>query len=332
MLSPATGCIAVQASIVLLTKNGGQLLRAVLEGAFTQPGNYEIIAIDSGSTDTTLEILKGYPLRLFQIPPQEFNHGLTRNLGASKAGPGSKYIVFLSQDAIPLPGWLDGLMRPMEDDPAVAGVFSRQVPREGVNPILRRYITEEWGQVGGSSRIVKEITNRADYLQQKIWYTVFNNTSSAVRREVLERFPFEACDFGEDRRWAEDVLDAGYKLVYEPASAVVHSHDYSLIEQLRQNFDDASAALAMSGFRAANAKKGNPLLRLFQKALKDAAYIWRDGGPVPVRIKWVLYMPFWHMAVLLGTLLGMMKDFLPAGLINILSRQARIKHGNPIHG
>lgn len=321
-LGARTNC--PKASIIIPTKNAGALLHDALEGVFAQPGDFEVIAIDSGSTDGTLEALKGYPVRLFQIPPREFNHGLTRNLGASKAAPDSKYIVFLSQDAVPLPGWLDGLIRPMEDDPAVAGVFSRQVPREGGNPILKRYMAEEWGQCGGAARRVKEITDRVDYERRRGWYTVFGNTSSAVRREVFERFPFKAADFGEDRLWAQDVLEAGCRIVYEPASAVVHSHDYPLIEQFRQNFDDASAVEAVAG---AGAGRGNPLFRLPGKMVKDASYIWRGGGTLPSRLKWLLYMPFWHLATLSGTFLGAKKARLPAFMTILFSRQERLRRG-----
>ncbi|MHB8174575.1 MAG: glycosyltransferase family 2 protein [Nitrospirota bacterium] len=315
-------------SIVLLSKNGGPLLRDVLEGAFAQPGNFEVIAVDSGSTDGTLEILKGYPVRMFQIPPDEFNHGLTRNFGASKVSPDSEYLVFLSQDAIPLPGWLNALIRPMEIDPAVAGVFSRQVPRKGGNPILRRYMTQEWEQCGGVVRIIKEITDRDDYERRKGWYTAFGNTSSAVRREVFGKFPFRAAEFAEDRLWAQDVLEAGYKIIYEPASTVVHSHDYSLAEQFRQNFDDAASEAAGA---SAGARRGNPFLRLPVKMAKDAAYIWNTAQPLPARMGWLLYIPLWHMAVLLGRLLGMIRGVLPGGVIRILSRQARIKHENSLH-
>ena len=321
------GIGAVGVSIILLTKNAGALLRDALDGIFGQPGSFEVIAVDSGSTDGTLEILKGYPVRLIRIPPEEFNHGLTRNLGASKAAHDSEYIVFLSQDAVPLPGWLDALVRPMVADPSVAGVFSRQVPREGGNPILKRYMTQEWEQCGGPKKAIKEITDRADYERRKGWYTAFGNTSSAVRREVFGKVSFRAADFAEDKLWAQDVLEAGYKIVYEPASKVIHSHDYSLVEQFRQSFDDAASKTA----GAFGAEKSNPLLRLPGKMAKDAVYVWNTDSPLPARIKWLLYIPLWHMAVLMGTVLGMMRDRLPEGLAMVLSRQARIKHENSLY-
>ncbi|MBI5189460.1 MAG: glycosyltransferase [Nitrospirae bacterium] len=312
------------ASVVILTKNGIRHIGEVLEGISSQPLGCEVIAVDSGSTDGTLDVLAAHGVKVVKIRPEEFDHGLTRNLGAENASPGSRYIVFLTQDAVPEEGWLEGLIRPMEEDPEVAGVFSRQVPRQGGSPIVRRYMTEVWEQCGGPERVVKKITDPDDYRRRTKWYVTFADPSSAVRREVFERIPFRRADFAEDVMWARDVLDAGYKLVYEPASRVVHSHDYTLVEQLRQNFDDASA---LSGITGAGSGKGRPLMRLPGKLWRDAVYIWRGGGTLYYRLRWALYVPLWHFATLSGTFLGMKKDRLPGWLAGLFSRQAGIKKG-----
>ena len=59
----------------------------------------EIIVIDSGSTDRSLEIVRRYPVRLIEIPASEFNHGSTRNLGVRAAK--GEYVVMTVQDALP---------------------------------------------------------------------------------------------------------------------------------------------------------------------------------------------------------------------------------------
>ena len=84
-------------SIVIPTKNAGDLLDKVLNAVFTQKTDYtyEVICIDSGSSDNTLDVIGRYPVKLYQIAPSEFGHGKTRNFGASK-GTG-KFIVFITQ-------------------------------------------------------------------------------------------------------------------------------------------------------------------------------------------------------------------------------------------
>lgn len=83
-------------SIVIPTKNAGDLLERVLKAVFEQKTTYtyEVICVDSGSKDNTLDIIKKYPCRLFQIPASEFGHGKTRNYGAAQ-GTGT-YIVFIT--------------------------------------------------------------------------------------------------------------------------------------------------------------------------------------------------------------------------------------------
>ncbi len=74
----------VQISIILLVKNGGAYLEEVLKGVFSQKveEEFEVVAIDSGSTDNSKRYLSRFPVRVKEIPPATFNHGETRNLGA----------------------------------------------------------------------------------------------------------------------------------------------------------------------------------------------------------------------------------------------------------
>ncbi len=91
----------VKISIIILVKNGGPYLEEVLRGVFAQKmeEEFEVVAIDSGSVDKSKEILGRFPVRLKEIPPETFNHGETRNLGASLSQ--GMYLVYLTQDAIP---------------------------------------------------------------------------------------------------------------------------------------------------------------------------------------------------------------------------------------
>lgn len=70
-------------SIILLVKNGDRYLAEILDAVFSQESDHkiEVVVIDSGSMDDSLDILSNYIVQLVQIPPEEFNHGETRNLG-----------------------------------------------------------------------------------------------------------------------------------------------------------------------------------------------------------------------------------------------------------
>jgi rhamnosyltransferase len=87
----------MKASIIILSKNGQAFIQRCLDKVCNQnyEHDYEVIVIDSGSTDKTLEIIRKYPLRLYEIASDDFRHSKTRNLGASFAK--GEFVVYLSR-------------------------------------------------------------------------------------------------------------------------------------------------------------------------------------------------------------------------------------------
>jgi rhamnosyltransferase len=309
-------------SVVIPVKNAGRFLDAQLASVFSQEGEGrpEVVVVDSGSIDDTLSIAARRGARVVRIRPEEFNHGETRNLGAGESSGG--LIVFLTQDALPADGaWLRNLCAPLRGDPSVAGSFSRHIPRPGCPLPLERQIVEEWPQGGGLDRIVKRVGSRRELEERKPYFVYFANTSSCLRRSVWERFPFRRVEFGEDADWAERVLLAGYAVVYEPSSAVIHSHDLSLREQLRQHYDYGrfvrAARLAPPITVGRSAKTAAVSLR------DDISYARRKGLPAAR----LLYSLPYHSACVLGRWLGEHSEALPARLRAALSRQKKILDG-----
>lgn len=322
-------------SIVVPVKNGDRFLHEVLTSIFDQmcDPSFEVILIDSGSKDRSLEIARRFPVRLIEIAPENFNHGETRNLALKVSEPDTRLIVFLSQDATPFNrDWLRNLILPFDEDELVAGVFSRHIPRPGASiPTVRQLV--EGTQSGGVSRVVKQMpASLEEYLKNITYYIWFSNTSSAVRKSVFEVHPFKRVDFAEDAVWADEVLRAGYKIVYEPSSVVVHSHNYSLVEQFRQNVDHQHAMYAH--FRLKNLRNLRTWLKLY---LGIPLQTWRDykfaiDSPYFKQLRFVrrlaifISSPLWYFATISGGLVGSYLDSLPAWMGLWLSRQERLKH------
>ena len=314
-------------AIILLTKNGAAYLEECLQAIVTQRSRYrfEVLAVDSGSTDATRAILNKHAVRVTEIPAGDFQHGRTRNLAASLASPGVEYLVYLSQDATPLPGWLDALVDAVATSGSVAGAFSRHIPRPNCNPLLARRIIEEWEQVGGQTRLVKRLESSTNLPEQGHALAHFSNTSSCLRREVWQSIPFPEVDFAEDLAWAVQVLKSGHSLIYEPASAVLHSHSGSLSRWFRENID------AGRGMRAAlrgwTRRLMPPRHSAPERVRRDLRYLWLSQSPLAERLRWTLYAPLWYSASTTGQWIGAYIDRGPVWLRRRLSWQAVVERG-----
>lgn len=229
----------VEVSVLIPTYNAGPGFATVLEAIAAQDTGfgYELLLVDSGSTDGTLELARRCSARVSSIPKSGFSHGGARNYGISEAR--GDYVVMTVQDALPADNrWLHKLVENMAGDETVAGVYSRQIPRPDCNPFSRYAL--ECHFTNRPERHVQEIGSLMHYESltpvQKLETITFDDVSSCVRRSVWKEYPFKPVPFGEDLDWSERVLKAGYKIVYEPESAVIHSHNRSAFYEMKRAY------------------------------------------------------------------------------------------------
>jgi rhamnosyltransferase len=284
-------------SIVLLCKDGADTLRAVLDGLFAQEISmpYEVIVIDSGSTDGSLEISRAFPLRLIEIPPSEFNYGSTKNFSLRHAG--GEFVVFVSQDAIPADtAWLRELVEPMTGDPGIAAVYSRQLEHEPCNLFERFMLRTAYGE----KPILWDDYDACAGMS-------FSNASSALRRSLLEEVPFLKVPFAEDRVWAVEMIRRGGSILYNPASRVIHSHDLSVRQFYSRSLKNAITKRLVDNYRASP----RPLLTRFLNPLGAIRLLRRyrsQGESVGLREIGELrrLLPFYPFAFaeFLGNLIG----------------------------
>lgn len=217
-------------TIIIITKNEEKNIGGCLREVFSQDTEYsfEVIVIDSSSTDRTMDVIRTFPLvNLIVIPAKEFGHGKTRNKGAGLAK--GKFLVFLNGDAIPKDNhWLQNLLDNFETDEKIAGVYSRHISKDGTYVC---YILEQ-EKIFGQIKLIKELNEKDVDRKTMIELMRFSTVSCAIRKEIWEKFKFnEELILAEDQDWAERVLNVGYKIVYEPKSIVYHSHNYTLKEK-----------------------------------------------------------------------------------------------------
>lgn len=226
-------------SVLVLTYNGAATLPAVLDAIARQrlDSEVEIVAVDSGSRDGTLELLHARATHVIQIPPSEFNHGATRNLGVARCR--GDVVVLLVQDALPADDqWLATLTAPLFEDPTVAATFARQQPLPQASPLTRHYF-DGW-LAAKPDPWVSAVSDREAFLRlppmEQYVRCVFDNVCSCIRRTVWAEHSFPVTAIAEDLEWARTVLLAGYRIRYVPEAVVLHSHERSARYELYRTY------------------------------------------------------------------------------------------------
>jgi len=292
-------------SIIIPAKNGvAGGIDKCLKGVFSQKTNhsFEVIAIDSGSTDGTLDIVKSFDeVHLIQIKPEEFGHGRTRNLGAREAK--GKYIVFLNQDAWPIDdNWLAPLISDLENDGRAAGVYSRHLPKEGCYLCVARNI-----QRGMPARKKVKKKTGENLRAEDIF---FSTVSAAIKKEVFDKVPFkDDILFAEDQMWSSDVLNAGYSIIYEPESKVYHSHNFSFKESYVFARDSQIFWQRLFGAKTHGIFLSAPyfIAHAIYMFCNSTLYIISRNIPIKRKLNEV-YIAFWSgCAAMLGEIAGVLK-------------------------
>jgi rhamnosyltransferase len=296
-------------SIVIPVKNGGGDLARCFDGIAAQVvgEEVEIVVIDSGSTDGSVQEARERGAIVREIPAHEFSHGASRNLGASLAS--GELLVFISQDAYPVDElWLEHLTGPLrEEEPLVGGIYGRQLPHAGARPPERYFLDFLYGSEPRRQRA-------ADTHELTMQTTLFSNVNAAMPRSLWERFPFvEDIIMSEDQDWCRRVLLAGFTVVYEPAAAVRHSHNYTLAGAFRRFFD--SGASADRAYLAGERESARVLrAAAVRYARGEFAWMWRTG-----QRRWIPYAAVYETIKMIGLLLGANHNRLPVAVKRRLS-------------
>jgi hypothetical protein len=194
-------------SIIIRAKDEEKWISSCLSSVFRQDyTDFEVIIVDNCSVDRTLEKAKSFPIKEI-ITTEKFLPGKALNFGI-RHSTGS-YIVCLSAHCIPTnEKWLENLLANFGDDP-IAGVYGRQEPMAFTKDVDKRDLINIFG-------LDRKVQEKDPF---------FHNANSMIRRDIWEQIPFsETVTHIEDRLWAKEVLERGYKIIYEPEASVYHYH------------------------------------------------------------------------------------------------------------
>lgn len=241
--------LRVRISLVIPTYNAGTLLDDVLAGIGSLQGVtfHEKLAIDSGSSDGTVDRLLRAGFRVDSIDKRTFDHGSTRDLGISRTT--GDVIVLMVQDATPQGSdWLQKMVAPFVD-PQVAGVWCRQVPREKCQPVMKRRILgwPGWGDGVTTKKLAPG--QKLDDLPpfEQLMLSAFDNVASAIRRSAWQQFKLGPRRFGEDVWFGKRVIASGLALAHQGGACVMHSHDRTAWSEGKRTFCDHRNLVGLFG-------------------------------------------------------------------------------------
>ncbi len=198
-------------SVIVRAYNEAQHIGKLFDGILQQSiKDVQIILVDSGSTDRTVEIAQNYPVDIVHIQPQEFTFGRSLNLGIEAAK--ADFVVNASAHIYPVyPDWLERLLEPFEDE-RVALSYGKQRGME-TTQFSEHMIFAHW------------FPDHSDLNQS---HPFCNNANAAIRKSLWRIQAYNETLPGlEDLAWARWVHEQGYKISYVSEAEIIHVHDES---------------------------------------------------------------------------------------------------------
>ena len=185
---------------------------------------------EEAETSLLLHLQKKYKkIELYSVKKEDFDHGMTRRMAVEKSD--ADIFIMMTQDALPADRKLiEKLTAPLMGDIAVS--YARQLPRKNCRAIerfTRRFNYPEESLLKGKENL--------QVLGIKTYFC--SDVCAAYRREIYEKLGgfVEKAIFNEDMLFAAKAVEAGYKIMYTAEARVLHSHNYSISQQFRRNFD-----------------------------------------------------------------------------------------------
>lgn len=214
-MEPETG-------IVIRARNEERWIGTVLDRIEKQTyQNFEIIVVDSGSRDTTLEIVSRHPnVKLVHILPEEFTYPKAINIGI-EASSATKYFVILSAHSVPIgTKWLESAIDKFSLQKNVMGVYGplKAMPDGTIMDTLIHNIAYYKNLILAFPKgyIVSERDGGG----------VLGFTNAIIRKDLYEQYPINNtfAGGGEDNDWLRHWLSKGYVAIRDMNFAVHHSH------------------------------------------------------------------------------------------------------------
>lgn len=321
--SPASVTVAIP------VLDGARYLDEVLSAVRAQRDvpDVEILIVDSGSTDGSLDIARRHGAVIHEIDKREFSHGGTRNRMVQMAS--GDYVAFLTQDATPAHDrWLASLLEGFAQADDVAAVFGPHDARPDASHMIKSEMERHfasWGD-GGVEIDVQRLDRSAEGLDAYRSFpgqlTFFSDVNGAVARWAWEQVPYREVPYAEDQLLGRELIEAGYAKVYHPGARVLHSHDYPPLAFLRRYFDEFRSLREVLGFKQPWGPK-RTLWDVRGLVGADKRWLQEQGVRGGALVRALLVSGRHHAIRMAGAISGTRADRLPGPLRKVLSLEGR---------
>jgi glycosyltransferase involved in cell wall biosynthesis len=299
-------------SVVIPVRDGERHLEALLTALLREAPD-EVLVIDSGSRDCSLEIARAAGVDVLEIPASDFGHGRTRNLGAERTS--GDLICFLTQDALPAEGWLDAYREAFTLGEHVGAAYGPHLPRGDTSPMIARELTEFFAGFAPNGRPAVQGPNGPVFL---------SNVNACYSRRCWQEIRFPDVAYAEDQAFAKAMLAAGWTKVYHPGAAVEHAHDFGPVEFMRRYFDEYRGLRETLGHIEPITVRGlGGTTR--RQVRSDLGWMDARGWSSARRARWTARSAVHHSSRQVFAALGSRADRLPGAVQRAISLEGRGK-------
>lgn len=224
-------------SVIIPTKNAGQEFEDLMSILVNQSGikNQEIIIVDSGSIDDTVNIAKKYKAKVKQIKPEEFSHSYSRNMGAEMAH--GDYLLFMTQDALPSSdSWIFKILVAILKNDVIAASCA-ETPRADADLFYKVISWNHYKFLGvdqGDRLLSRPKESTYEALRQN---GQLSDIACMIKKDIFLSYKFRN-DYAEDLDLGLRLIADEHKLAFLSSVRVIHSHNREAYYFLKRAFVD----------------------------------------------------------------------------------------------